>query len=249
MVSINNRQYTISVIVSCYNEEGLIEKTLDGIPNFVDNIIVIDDASADNSLMVINKYRKKKLIIIKHQKNTGVGSTIIDGYKKALEINSDIIITIDGDNQMDPKDMLAVIKPISEGFDYVKGNRLNYKEVYKIMPKIRFAGNWLLTILTKLSSGYFHLMDSQCGYTAIKADTLRKLDFKKCYKKYGFLNDLLINLNIINAKVKNVPIRPIYEDEISSIKYFKYIKDISYILLKGLLVRIWKKHIIKQREL
>jgi len=199
MVKINSKDYNISVIVSCYNEEKLIAKTIDGIPKFVDNIIVIDDGSIDNSFNIISNYKKRKLTIIRHKTNTGVGSSIINGYKKAIKINSNIIITIDGDNQMDPNDMLNIITPITEGFDYVKGNRLDYKNVVKIMPKIRFIGNWILTIATKFASGYWYLKDSQCGYTAIKAEALKKINLDDCYKKYGFLNDLLIRLNIINA--------------------------------------------------
>ena len=187
----NNKR--ISVIIPVYNESKLIESTLNNLPAFIDEIIVIDDASNDNSYEKIISRQDNRTILIKHNKNRGVGGAIISGYKKFIENNNDIAVVMAGDNQMDPHDLPGLLKPLCNNkYDYIKGNRLYSKESFNKIPKVRSFGNSILTLLTKIASGYWHLVDFQCGYTAIQNTTLKKLNLDKIYPKYGFPNDILI---------------------------------------------------------
>jgi len=246
----------IAVVIPAYNEGRLIENTISSIPSFMDKIIVIDDKSTDNTFELILSLRNQlkrngknnsgKLIIIKHEKNRGVGGAIITGYKEALKLNMDVAVVMAGDCQMDPKDLPALLDPIVEGkVDYVKGNRLITKDVKKVMPGIRYYGNSILTILTKISSGYWHVMDPQCGYTAISTKVISLLPLNEIYRRYGFPNDLLTKLNVYNVKVSDVPVRAIYGQEKSGIKLYSYIPKVSFLLIKNFFWRMREKYIVR----
>lgn len=236
----------IAVVVPAYNEELLIVETLNGIPEFVDYIIVINDSSEDGTLSLITKQqaKDKRLIIINHDKNKGLGQSLIDGYLESLRTDSDITAIMAGDNQMHPDDLPILIdKLIDEDFDYVKGNRLLHQDI-SAMPKYRFLGNAVLTILTKFATGYYTLMDPQAGYTAIKNDVLKKIYIDKMTKGYGYNAYILCMLNIYGYKVTDVEIIPVYGKERSKIKLWKYIPQTSIILLKLFFYRLWKRYIV-----
>ena len=204
---------TIAVVVPAYNEEHLIAQTLTSIPDFVDNIFVIDDGSTDRTPDIINEISKKDSRIeqISHSRNQGVGGAIISGYKRARELGIDVTAVMAGDNQMDPQDLIKIIDPVARGnTDYTKGNRLFYGEAWKMIPHWRYLGNSFLSLLTKIASGYWHIADSQSGYTAICLDALKRINLDKIYKRYGVPNDILIRLNQHDFRVKDIPIRPVY---------------------------------------
>jgi glycosyltransferase involved in cell wall biosynthesis len=239
------KEKKITVLIPAHNEEKLIVKTLNSIPEFIDNIIVIEDASSDLTYKQIIEVQDERIHIIKHKKNKGVGGAIISGYKHFLKTDSDIAVVMAGDNQMDPLDLPAMLDPICSGkCNYTKGNRLYYKDAFKKMPKTRFLGNALLTLLTKIASGYWNLVDFQCGYTSIDKCILRKINLDKIYPRYGFPNDILIKLNCVNAKVVDTSVNPIYGDEKSGIRVWKFIPIVSFILLKGFFYRLWRKNIL-----
>ena len=159
---------SIGIVVPAYNEELLIGKTLSTIPDFVDKIFVIDDASKDLTREIILEFQQKdlRIVLIHHTNNQGVGQSLIDGYVASREAGLDITAVMAGDAQMDPDDLPAVLDPIAEGWsDYVKGNRLLREEVVARMPKHRYIGNSVLTLLTKFATGYWRIIDPQCGYT------------------------------------------------------------------------------------
>ena len=167
---------SISVIIPAYNEELLIEKTINTMPDEADILIIVNDASKDNTKKVVENLQKtnEKILLINHDKNEGVGSALITGYKKSLELNYDISVVMPGDAQALPKDFLNIVNPVANDLvDYSKGNRLKHKDVKKIMPRYRLIGNTLLTLFTKFASGYFHIMDPQMGYTALKNNMLK----------------------------------------------------------------------------
>ncbi|MFH1721936.1 MAG: glycosyltransferase family 2 protein, partial [Candidatus Altiarchaeota archaeon] len=158
----------VGVVVPAYNEELLIEKTLRSIPKFVDKVFVVDDKSTDSTTEKVSQAKDPRITLIEHVKNKGVGAAIVTGYTKALEEGMDVIAVMAGDAQMDPDELERIIKPVIEArADYVKGNRLLDKDALKKFPRFRFFGNAVLTLLTKVSSGYWHVMDPQNGYTAI----------------------------------------------------------------------------------
>ncbi len=240
---------TIAAIIPCYNEEKQILKVLSSMPDIIDHLIVINDASTDKTLEIIKKETKNndKVFLIDHKKNQGVGGAIASGYKWARDNSTDIAVVMAGDAQMDPKDLTAILDPVADGnADYSKGNRLSSGLAYKEIPKIRYYGNAILSLLTKIASGYWHIADSQNGYTAINKKSLKLIDWDKMYKRFGQPNDLLVRLNINNLKVQDVHINPVYNvGEKSEIKIHRVIFTISWLLLKRFFWRIKEKYLIR----
>ena len=238
----------IAVIVPAFNEELLIEKTLYSIPTFVDKIIVINDASKDKTLEIVEALQKNnsKISVINNEKNSGVGKALIDGYQLAFEEGYDIGVVMPGDAQALPEDFERLVSPVvNEKADYAKGNRLNYYDVQNIMPKHRFFGNTLLTLLTKFASGYYHVMDPQMGYTAMNLKILPKLEINKLIKRYGYPGHLLYMLNLCDAKVTDVDVKPHYAEEKSGIKLITFVPKLIYLLIRLFFSRVFKKLIKK----
>lgn len=236
-------------MVPAYNEENLIQPTLSSVPDFVDTIIVINDASTDRTEAITRGIQENdpRIILLSNQENQGVGSAITQGYIESLKKNVDIAAVMAGDNQMDPAFLPDLLEPIVKGeAEYTKGNRLLNKEYRKGMSTWRYFGNVLLTYLTKIASGYWHITDSQNGYTAISQKALKTIPLEKIFTYYGYCNDLLIKLNVYDFNVIDVPIPARYGTEKSKIKYSTYIIKLSYLLLKGFIYRINAKYIHKK---
>jgi glycosyltransferase involved in cell wall biosynthesis len=243
------KKKSVCVVVPCHNEETQISKVVETMPDYVDHIVIVDDVSSDKTVEVVEALAKKdkRIVLIKHAQNQGVGGAIASGYNWARDNNVEAAVVMAGDAQMDPNDMPNLLDPVFEdGVDYSKGNRLIWRGSYKIIPKRRFFGNSILSFLTKIASGYWHVADSQTGYTVANKTVLQTLDWDSMYKRYGQPNDVLIKLNIENFKVRDVPIRPVYGvGEVSGIKIRRVIFTISNVLVKGFLRRLWEKYIIR----
>src|SRR5215203_4298848 len=237
---------SVAVVVPAYNEEPLIASTVSTIPDFVDRIIVVDDASTDATVEKA-KAADPRVDLIEHERNQGVGAAIVTGYKRAIAEEIDITAVMAADGQMDPDDLEALVEGIvSDQVDYAKANRLFTGQAWELIPRTRYLGNAVLSFLTKIASGYWHVADSQSGYTAVNLGTLKLLDLDRIYKRYGFPNDLLVHLNVINARVRDFPSRPIYGvGERSGIKYRSVVPRISWLLLKGFLWRLREKYVIR----
>jgi glycosyltransferase involved in cell wall biosynthesis len=236
----------INVIVPAYNEEELIQTMLAGVPEFIDGIIVIDDCSDDttNNRVLASAVEDERIQLITHEENMGLGQSLIDGYLASLKTDADITVVMAGDNQMDPADLPNLLDTLIDGRnDYVKGNRLLHADVHT-MPKYRYLGNSLLTLLTKFATGYYALMDPQCGYTAIRNTALSKIPIEKMTKGYGYNADILTMLNIQQFAVSDCEVRPVYGTEISSIKVSSYIPRIIWLLTKLFIRRLWWRHVI-----
>jgi len=188
-----------------------------------------------------------KIVLINLKRNGGVGAAIARGYKWAKDNDIDCTAVMAGDGQMDPDELLSICMPIiEEGVDYVKGNRLSHKSAKYLIPRTRFLGNSILSILTKIASGYWHISDTQTGYTAISNKALNLIDLYKIYPRYGMPNDMLVRLNIENCTLKEVPIKPVYAiGEQSKMNIKRVIPRISFLLLKGFFHRLWQKYLIK----
>ena len=241
---------TVAVVVPAHNEEKLIGTVLETMPDFVDLIIVVDDASTDHTSAIVASYREhlgRRLLLTAHEKNQGVGATIVTGYKQALRSEIDVVAVMAGDAQMDPADLERLVEPIAqEEADYVKGNRLFRGESWEMIPHYRFLGNSLLSLLTKVASGYWHIADSQCGYTAISRVALERLNLDNIYKRYGMPNDILVSLNVNNFRVHDVSVRPVYNvGEQSGIRLSKVIPTITWLLIRGFLWRLKEKYVIR----
>ena len=241
---------TIAVVIPAYNEEKLIGEVLMTMPDFVDLIIVVDDASTDQTSDIVTYYRRslgERLLLLSHKENQGVGAAIVTGYKCALAQSIEIIVVMNGDAQMDPEDLVRVVAPVARGeADYVKGNRLLRGESWRMIPRHRYLGNATLSLLTKIVSGYWHIADSQSGYTAIARIALERLDLDRIYKRYGMPNDILVKLNVGNFRVRDVSVRPVYNiGEVSGIRLRKVIPAITWLLLRDFCWRLKEKYILR----
>jgi glycosyltransferase involved in cell wall biosynthesis len=237
----------VAVVVPAHDEENLIATTLGGIPGFVDRIIVVDDGSGDGTSQRVRSFGDARVELVVHERNRGVGAAIVTGYKRALEEELDVVCVMAGDNQMDPQDLEALVRPVARGeVDYAKANRLFTGQAWQLMPRMRYLGNAVLSMLTKVASGYWHVADSQSGYTAIGKSTLALLDLDRVYTHYGFPNDLLVHLNVVNARVRDYPSRPVYGvGERSGIRYHKVAPRISWLLIKAFFWRLREKYVIR----
>ena len=240
---------SIAGVVPCYNEETQITQVIKSMPDFVDYIVVVDDKSRDRTVQVVEEQREliKRVVLLRHEVNQGVGGAIASGYKWARDNNIDVAVVMAGDGQMAPEDLPSLLDPVVSGeVDYSKGNRLFSGEAFKKIPKLRYFGNSVLSLLTKIASGYWQIADSQTGYTAINKRALKTIDWDKMYKRYGQPNDLLVKLNVYNFHVRDVDIKPVYNiGEKSGIKIRKVLFTISWLLIKLFFWRLKEKYVIR----
>jgi glycosyltransferase involved in cell wall biosynthesis len=207
------QQLRVAVVIPAFNEEAAVGAAIAVVPDFVDQVIVVDDASTDDTATIAAAAGETRgdVDVIAHAHNRGVGAAIVTGYRRALERGCDVVAVMAGDGQMDPADLPSVIAPIADGSaDYVKGNRFLHPEVWRAMPPARIVGNLVLSAATRVTSGYRHVFDSQCGYTAISAAALLALDLDSVFPRYGYPNDLLSRLHVAGQRVVDVPVRPVY---------------------------------------
>ena len=238
---------TVAVVIPAYDEEALVGTTIRGVPSFVDRIIVVDDASRDGTFDAARGVGDGRVEVLTHERNAGVGAAIVTGYQRAVAEEFDVTCVMAADNQMDPADLEKIAGPVARGeVDYAKANRLISGEAWKVIPRSRYLGNAVLSFLTKIASGYWHVADSQSGYTAASREILAQLDLDRVYRRYGFPNDMLVHLNVWNARVRDIPSRPVYDvGETSGIKIRKVIPRISWLLIKGFFWRMKEKYVIR----
>jgi glycosyltransferase involved in cell wall biosynthesis len=241
---------SIAVVVPAYNEEQLVRVVLETMPDFVDKIVVVDDCSQDNTRANVESYLESmdgRLILLCLETNQGVGGAIVEGYKWCRDHNMDVTAVMAGDAQMDPLDLPALLDPVVAGdVDYAKGNRLVSGEAWKKIPRTRYLGNAGLSLLTKIASGYWHIADSQTGYTAASLKVLKTLDLDNIYKRYGMPNDMLVKLNVFNFRVRDVEIHPVYGiGEKSGIRPMLMIPKLTWFMFTLFLWRMVQKYVIR----
>jgi glycosyltransferase involved in cell wall biosynthesis len=239
----------IAVVVPCFNEESNIINVLRSIPEFVDSIIVIDDASHDQTVHKVMRYMTEdsRLELLCLDINSGVGAAISKGLLFARDFDIDIVAVMAGDGQMDPSLLIKVVWPIIlNEADFTKTNRLfDVSSAIKI-PKHRFIGNFILSLFTKIASGYWKISDAQSGYTAIGKKGIDQIPWEKMYPRYGQPNDLLITLNTLNFRVADIHTPPRYNvGENSKMKISKVLFTIPLILWKGFWRRLWVKYVVR----
>jgi glycosyltransferase involved in cell wall biosynthesis len=235
----------VGVVVPAYDEEALIAATLGGIPSLVDRIIVVNDGSSDGTSERAQQLGDPRVEVISHERRSGVGAATLTGYRRALAEGLDVVVVMNGDNQMDPEDLPTLVEPVARGeLDYAKANRLATGQAWQLIPKTRFFGNAVLSMLTKIASGYWHVADSQSGYTVVSREMLERLDLDRVYTSYGFPNDMLVHLNVWNARVRDFPSRPIYGvGERSHMRYRHVVPRIAWLLVRGFFWRLWEKYV------
>jgi len=244
------RNKKISLVIPAYNEEKLIKPTLENVPEKIDKIYVVDDCSPDDQNSVIEQCAEKdaRIKLIKHEINQGPGGAIITGYLQSSKDNYDIAVVVGGDYQMPLDEINNLLDPVIDGkADYVKGNRFllsKLDDTLKKMPKIKLIGNWIITALTKIASGYYKIMDVVDGYTAITKEAIDVIDWSKAWRKYGYPMDFLIRMNAYGLSVMDVPRTAIYLDgeRQSQIKGFSYALKVTPMIIKGFLWRLRFKY-------
>ena len=236
----------VCVVIPAYNVENQVIDVLNTIPTWVDQIITVNDCSTDKTLHLAKSVADPRLVVLEHKMNEGVGGAMITGFKQALVDKADLIVKMDGDGQMDPEYLPALLDPlVEENFSYTKGNRFLDNDRLRTMPTYRLFGNYVLTFLTKLVSGCWHIFDPQNGFIAIRAEILQKLNLDHIRKRYFFENDMLIHLNILNARIKDVPIPARYGDENSSMKLSHILVSFPLNLTLRFWHRIYEKYILR----
>ena len=240
---------SIAVIIPAYNEEQQLPGVLNTMPDFVDRIVVVDDGSSDQSKELVLQWQEKddRITLLEHEQSQGCGGAMATGYKWVRDHDYDVAVRMDGDGQMDPVDLPRLLEPVtSDEADFSKGNRFYTGEAYEKMPKIRYFGNAILSLLTKIASGYWHVADSQSGYVVLNREVLHTLDWDSMYPSYGQPNDLLVMLNIYDFRVRDVIIKPVYGvGETSRMKIRKVVFSVGWNLFKRFLWRLKEKYVIR----
>jgi glycosyltransferase involved in cell wall biosynthesis len=232
------RDQSVAVVIPAHNEERHVGEVIENIPSFVDSVIVVDDASRDGTADVVIASNRSNVRLIRRAGNGGMGSAIVDGFRGALGQGADLVAVLDADGQMDSGQLPRLLDPIVDGeTDFAKGNRFFSRRSFEGMPAHRVFGNLVLTFLTKAATGYWHMFDSENGYTAISAQILRRLPLEKLETGYQFANRLLIHLSAADARVVDVPIPARYGEESSGIRV---VRD-GALILGELFVGFWRR--------
>ncbi len=240
------RGHVVSVVIPVHNEAAFIADVIRTIPTYVDTIIVVDDASTDGSVDAARAAGDSRMQILPLSIHAGVGGAMVAGYRRALELGSDVVVKMDGDRQMPPDQLPSLLDAIvQEGYSYAKGNRFLANSPALTMPRHRLLGNMILTFLTKAASGYWHIFDPQNGYTAISGEALRRLDLDSLDKGYFFENDVLVHLNLWNARIKDVPMQAYYGHERSEIRPAQIAVSFPRLLVQRLAYRIYRKYVLR----
>ncbi|PSP92940.1 glycosyltransferase family 2 protein [Halobacteriales archaeon QS_4_62_28] len=259
--------HRVGVVIPVYNEASFIGEVIDGLPAFVDRAYPVDDCSTDGTWSVIEQRSavdrreresavesqeweratmtdgshvpETRIVPVRHETNRGRGGAVKTGYRAALDDGMDVIAVMDGDGQMNPDRLDALIDPVVSGVaEYAKGNRLGTKGLRDEMSTWRLFGNTLLTGLTRVASGYWGMTDPQSGFTAISREALESLDIDALYDDYGFLNDILVRLNVHDARIADVPVSAIYGEEESGIEYRSFVPLLSLLLASRFVWRL-----------
>lgn len=227
---------TIAAVVPAYNEAELIKATLEGLPAFIDDIIVVDDGSMDGTAQAAGEC-SRSFHLVAHTENRGVGAAIASGCKCARGLGASVAVVLAADGQMSLADLQVVLSPLLDNAaDFVKGNRLAWPSARKHMPLFRWTGNHVLSQLTRWALGA-RIHDSQCGYIALNGHALRSVRWDLLWKGYGYPNDLLNEVMMRGLRVREVPVRPIYGDERSGIRLHHALVVIPFVIVRAWLRR------------
>lgn len=238
---------SIAVVVPAYRVEKEIDGVIRSLPSNISHIIVVDDFSPDNTGVILTRLLsdEPRLVVIRHERNQGVGGAMISGFRKALDLGAHIVIKIDGDGQMDPKAIPSLVAPLMQGLaDYTKGNRFRDFTSLRRMPLIRRVGNTALGFLTKAATGYWNIIDPTNGFFAIRADVLALIPLDRIARSYYFETSMLAQLYLVGAYVMDIPMPARYGVESSNLRLHRVLVEFPPRLIGTLLQRILLKHFL-----
>ena len=238
----------VHVVIPAYKVTDHILELLARVGPEIEKIIVVDDACPDGSGALVRKSSKDKRVeVITQSVNGGVGSAVVTGYKRALELGADVVVKLDGDGQMHPEDINKLLIPIQLGeADYTKGNRFDSLDELYNMPKVRIFGNAVLSLWSKLSSGYWSVTDPTNGFTAIHRVALEKIHLSKLSKRFFFESDMLFRLNLAGAVVEDVPLPARYSNEKSNLKISKTLIEFPWKHTRNLFKRVFYRYYLRE---
>jgi glycosyltransferase involved in cell wall biosynthesis len=235
----------IGISIPAYNEEKLIARTINTLPEWVDLAVVVDDASTDSTSDVVRELNDSRVVLLRNEENHGIGYTVIRGYKKAMEEGCDILCLMAGDAQCDPAYLHNLIDAVLDGdCEYAKANRFFHREDLKQMPAFRRFGNIMMSIVTKFATGYYSMSDSQNSYSAVRRETLQRVDLDDISPRYEFENSQWLHFSLANVKIKDVPVPAVYGEEQSTIHMPSFIARALRVMFKGFFRRIWEKYVL-----
>lgn len=241
------RKYNIVAVIPCYRVERQIQAVLKGIPGYIRHIIVVDDASPDSTadLVTATAKKDKRITLIRHPSNLGVGGAMVTGFRRALELDAQIVVKVDGDGQMEPALTPVLLTPLILGqADYTKGNRFRDFQSLHQMPLIRRVGNMGLGFLSKAATGYWNLFDPTNGFVALRGEVLAQLPLERIDRSYFFETSMLANLYLLGAVVKDVPMPARYRSEVSNMLIHRILFQFPFKLVWTYIRRFLLKNFI-----
>lgn len=237
---------TIAIVIPAYRAAGSIEAVIAKVPEGIAHIVVVDDASPDELQAVVARIRDPRLVVLRHEQNGGVGAAMKTGFAKALELGADIVLKIDADGQMDPDLIPEFVEPILSGeADVTKGNRFAYLRLIRRMPFARRLGNLGLSFLAKAASGYWHAFDPTNGYVAVRSTVLEEMDRDRLSDRFFFEISFLCEAYFTRALLVDVPMPPVYEQELSSLKPMMMIGHFTPRLVGRFFHRIFMSYFLR----
>jgi dolichol-phosphate mannosyltransferase len=241
------RGQRVCVVIPCYNVAPHIAGVLSAMPDYVDQVIAVDDGSRDDTLTALDAAGEKRLEVVRHDRNRGVGAAMRSGLARGAQGGANLLVKVDGDGQMDLAELAKLLDALVDDprAGYAKGNRLFDQKALSKMPRLRFIGNFALTFLTKLASGYWYVVDPQNGYLAIRREIWEHLDPARISDGYFFENDMLVCLNILDVPVKDVPIPARYGDERSYLRVRRVLFPFAFLLIRRTFYRVWAKYMLR----
>ena len=241
------RGQSVAVVLPCFNVAAHVEEVVRGLPKWVDQVIAVEDASTDGTAERLQAIADDRLVVLVHDRNRGMGAAMRTGLDEAFRRGADIGVKMDGDGQMDPTQLPRLLDPLIgvDAVSYTKGNRLIHRRGLGSMPRVRVVGNFVLSFLAKLASGYWHLLDPVNGYTAIRRDAWEAIDVERMHGGYFYQADILVELNIIDARVRDIPIPARYGSERSSLSIRREVPQFGRLLLGRTWHRFWTKYVLR----
>jgi glycosyltransferase involved in cell wall biosynthesis len=229
----------VAVVVPVHNEESHVEQAIRRVPEYVDSIVAVDDGSTDNTWQVLTRITDPRLNIFRHARNAGVGAATKTGYRYCLESAVDLIAVMDGDGQMDGRDLSPLLDRAVDGADYVRGNRFLDSQSIRSMPCLRYIGNRFFSWLARRAASFDDSLDAHCGYTVIQRSALKRLLLDELYDRYGFPTEMFFAALRVGLTIESVPVRTVYGDEVSGINPFTAVPIILFLISRNYLRIKW----------
>ncbi len=215
------KEQKIAVAIPCYKVEQHLEQVVSGLPPLIDIILLVDDCSPDGTPALVDRLADgSRIVAIHHPQNKGVGGAMKTAFRKAMEMEADVVVKLDGDGQMDASYIAPLVEAL-EGADFAKGNRLFNRQMLRRMPAIRRIGNMGVGFMVKAASGYWNVSDPVNGFFAIRTKTLRQMDLDRVADRYFFESSMLIEMHYTGAHISEVNMPAIYGDEHSNLSIRK----------------------------